>query len=72
MDHWEDHTCLRFTLRNSESDYVEYNNKQRSCYSYLGKIGGNQTVKTALPGVHFIVHEIGHAIGFWHDQSGLD
>ena len=27
MDHWEDHTCLRFTFRNGQSDYVEYVNE---------------------------------------------
>ena len=24
MDHWEDKTCLRFTPRNQENEYVEY------------------------------------------------
>ena len=39
MDHWEDQTCLRFTLRNGERDYVEYNNKQNMffiCWQTLG------------------------------------
>ena len=77
MDHWEDHTCLRFTLQNGESDYVEYNNKHRSCYSYIGKVGGNQIVnvfsdRTAWCSFQTIVHEIGHAIGFWHEQSRPD
>jgi len=77
MNHWEDRTCLRFTVRNGEGDYVEYNNKRRRCSSYVGRIGGNQTVNvfsdsTARCSFGTIVHEIGHAIGFWHEQSRPD
>jgi len=77
MDHWEDLTCLRFTLRNGERDYVKYSNRERACYSYIGKIGGSQTINvfsdsTAWCSFRTIVHEIGHAIGFWHEQSRPD
>ena len=77
MDHWEDHTCLRFTLRNGERDYVEYNNNERKCSSWVGRRGSNQTVNvfsdsTARCSFGDIVHEIGHAIGFWHEQSRPD
>ena len=69
MNHWEDRTCLRFTVRNGEGDYVEYNNKRRRCSSYVGRIGGNQTVNVFSDSIArcsfgTIVHEIGHAIGF--------
>ena len=77
MDHWEDRTCLRFTLRNGESDYVEYINTDNTCSSsWIGrKGGGKQTVSMAAGrgcGIGTIVHEIGHAIGFWHEQSRPD
>ena len=59
-----------------ETIYVEYNNKKR-CSSYIGRIGGNQTVNvfsdsTARCSFGTIVHEIRHAIGFWHEQSRPD
>ena len=77
MDHWEDHTCLRFTLRNGERDYVKYNNKERACWSYIGKIGGDQTINVfsdsrSWCSFRTIMHEIGHAIGFWQEQSRPD
>ena len=75
MDHWEDHTCLRFLSVTPGSDYVEFTNSNRGCYSYVGVQGGRQVINLESPGCeHFgiIVHEIGHAVGFWHEQSRPD
>ena len=75
MDHWEDRTCLRFTLRNGERNYVEYNNEMRTCSSHVGMHGGNQTINMdSHRGCTWgtIVHEIGRAVGFWHEQSRPD
>ena len=77
MDHWEDRTCLRFTTRDAESDYVEYNNEKRACSSFIGRQGGNQTINVFIDSLGYcsfgsVVHEVGHAIGFWHEQSRPD
>ena len=74
MDHWEDRTCLRFTARNGESDYVEYDNQVLdACFSSIGRVGGKQTINMGFGcGFGTGVHEIGHAIGFWHEQSRPD
>ena len=73
MDHWEDFTCLRFIPRNGERDYVEYDSTEDACWSFVGKHGGNQTINV-VDKCEFgkIVHEIGHAIGFWHEHSRPD
>ena len=75
MDHWEEHTCLRFLSRDREdSDYIEFVSFGPSCFSsHIGWRGGKQVVNL-LPRCKFgiSVHEIGHAIGFWHEQSRPD
>ena len=82
MDHWETHTCLRFTAWYGERDYVVFDNTQDGCFSNsIGRKGGKQIINLQRnnPQEHRgceifgkIVHEIGHAVGFWHEQSRPD
>ena len=79
MDHWEDHTCLRFVARSqSHRDYIEFDNTNDGCYSSsIGRSGGRQIINLETTNLkchscRTVVHEIGHAIGFWHEQSRPD
>ena len=67
---------IQFVPRTSETDYVNFNlNEPGSgvCFSYVGKVGGPQPIggDTAC-GVNSLLHEMLHAIGFWHEQQRAD
>jgi hypothetical protein len=74
--HWSSRTMFRFVQRTTEADYVYIYNDPTSdaCYSSaIGRGTGQQTIRLA-PGCGFpaIVHEIGHVIGLFHEQSRAD
>lgn len=71
--HWEAMTGFTFVERTTEADYVNVVSANEGCSSYVGKVGGAQslTLSTRCTSGNAI-HEIGHAIGLWHEQSRLD
>ncbi len=67
-------TCLTFVSVNS-GDYIEFVNTDTGCYSPVGRQIGRQIINLENPNcnsVGLILHEIMHAIGFWHEQSRPD
>ena len=73
MNNFEDKTCLRFVKKSSGS-YIKIK-AQTDCSSFVGMIGGEQILNLTHPrcnSVGVAEHEIGHAIGFWHEQSRPD
>jgi len=74
MDHWEAHTPFRFEQRNGEADYVVIKPFAGNvCKAEVGRQGGAQTVELSTGcGKAQIIHELGHTVGFYHEQSRLD
>ena len=71
--HWEANTPLRFVRRaGGVTDFVMFQSGS-GCSSQVGHRGGQQAVTLGQGcGTGNAIHEIGHTIGLWHEQSRED
>ncbi len=72
--HWESVTSLDFQVRTNQSNYIEFVSAGADdCSSSIGQIGGRQTINLGTNcSTGNTIHEIGHAVGFYHEQSRTD
>ena len=77
ITHWEQMTKIRFILRTGSNagqypNYVHFR-PATGCWSQVGMQGGKQEVGLAGGcSTGNAIHEIGHALGLWHEQSRED
>lgn len=73
INHIMKRTCIRFVPWSGERDYVEVVDG-RGCSSHVGRQGGKQylTLGRGCSPKGTIIHELIHAIGFYHLQQKHD
>lgn len=70
--HWKSKYPINFVLRTTQTNYIEFIPAD-GCYSNLGMIGGRQVIGLGSGcTTGNTIHEIGHALGFFHEHQRTD
>ena len=75
MNEIQRQTCIRFRERvPADKGYVNFTSSSNGCFSYVGYNGIGRQLNLAPGCVYMstIIHELTHAIGFWHMQSATE
>jgi hypothetical protein len=71
IKHWS--FRFSFVMRTSESNYIYFTDENDGCHSSIGMVGGKQKLyldNDCTTGN--AIHEMGHALGLFHEQSRSD
>jgi len=77
INEFHEKTCIRFVARSQENDFISIIKHKDKCFSTsIGKdpYGGKQELSIGLGCAYkgTVLHELMHAIGFFHEQSRPD
>jgi len=74
IDNYHKYTCLRFHRRTNEQEYISFY-RGGGCSSPVGWRRGRVNHISLASGCWYtgiVMHEIGHSMGFWHEQMRPD
>ncbi|EJW72634.1 hypothetical protein WUBG_16456 [Wuchereria bancrofti] len=74
LEIWQSNTCIKFENdQEASGDYIEFFEGD-GCYSMVGRFGGRQgiSIGKGCERIGTIIHEVGHTLGLWHEQSRPD
>ena len=72
IQHWNENTVIRLVERTDQTNWVRFEPSD-GCRAHVGMIGGEQKVFLSEScSVRAVIHEIGHAVGLWHEHQRND
>ena len=68
---------IQLVPRTAETDFVDFNfaatNHNGQCEAIIGRAGGQQEIAGSVDcSIGTLLHEMGHVVGFWHEQARSD